>query len=100
MRLRIGVAVTEEWAEEALPALEAGGLHLVASAAVPGSDGEYVECDFDLVGAGLSPDALHGLIARVRAIVDRSCAPALDIRFIAESRARARLSCPPPRDGL
>lgn len=83
MKLRIGVGVTEEWVEQAVPLLEASGLRMVASSIAPGSEGEYVECDFDYDGSrGGEPEELFDLVERVRAIVEGSMVPRMHVRFV------------------
>lgn len=76
MILRIGVGLTEEWVERARPALLEAGFVQVAQAVVPGSDGEFIECDFDLEARGvLSLDDWLRLVRRIEAIVDESMVP-------------------------
>lgn len=83
MKLRIGVGVTEEWAEQAVPLLEALGLKMVSSRVAPGSEGEYVECDFDYVGPrGVESEDLFDVLDRVREVVGGSMVPSTDIRFV------------------
>lgn len=85
MILRIGVGVTQEWVEEAVPLLERAGLQQVRRRVPAQAEGEYIECDFDGGAEPLEARFLFEQLAQVRAIVARSMVPHITVQFVADT---------------
>ena len=82
MKIRIGVGVTQEWVEEAVPVLERAGLRETGRGTPPEGDGEYVECDYDCGCDAVDAEAVFAALSSVREIVGRSLVPHLTICFV------------------
>lgn len=82
MMIRIGVGVTREWEEDALPLLMRAGLRVVGRATAPEAEGEWMACDLECTDP-ITSDTLFAVLDRVRAIVAESMVPHISIVFVA-----------------